>query len=154
MNNNCIFVGRLTKDLEIKETKQSGIKYIEFSLAIDNGKDKDGNKRDATFPTFRAWDKRAEVMAKYLHKGSLVMVNASYNIEKWQNENGDNRYTHIFNVNNFMFLDNKPKDEREPQVPDYLDKTDSEIVRDVATGQDPFEAFGQRVAIDQNDLPF
>lgn len=157
MNNNCIFVGRITKNLEMKETKQTGIKYIEFSLAVDNGKDKDGNKRPATFPNFRVWDKRAEVMSQYLHKGSLVMVNASYNIEKWQNENGDNRYTHIFNVNNFMFLDNKAKDEREPQVPDYLDKTDAEIVRDVVTEQDPFAQFGTENGtgvVPESELPF
>lgn len=148
MNNNCVFVGRITKDLELKETKQNGIKYVEFSLAVDNGKDKDGNKREATFPNFRAWDKKAETMAKFLHKGSLVMVNSSYSIEKWQNDKGENRYTHVFNVNNFMFLDSKPKDNHEPEVPDYLTKTPEETIASVVNSSDPFEEMNKQVQMD------
>ena len=157
MNNRCFFVGRITKDLEMKETKQTGLKYIDFNLAVDNGKDKNGNKKEATFPNFRVWDKRAEVMYQYLHKGSLIMVSTSYGTEKWQNEKGENRKSHIFTVDNFMFLDSKPKDNHEPQVPDYLDKTDAEIVRDVVTEQDPFAQFGTENGtgvVPESELPF
>lgn len=150
--NNCMFIGRITKDIEIKET-QNKIKYADLSIAIDNGKDKDGNKRPATFPNLRAWDKLAETLSKFSHKGDLIAVRARYDIEKWQNEQGENRYNHVFIIEKLVLLSNKPKDNHEPEVPDYLNQTPEEAVASVVNSSDPFEGMGQRVA-SESELPF
>ena len=42
--NNCVFAGRAGKDAELKYT-QSGKAVASFSIAIDNGKDSNGEKR-------------------------------------------------------------------------------------------------------------
>ena len=47
--NRMTLIGRITKDLELKETTETKRKYTKFDVAINNGKDKNGNERAATF---------------------------------------------------------------------------------------------------------
>jgi single-strand DNA-binding protein len=43
----------------VKELKQVGDRQVfNFSIAVSNGKDKDGNWRDSTFWDCSLWDKR------------------------------------------------------------------------------------------------
>jgi len=79
--NKVILIGRVTKDLELKAT-QNGIQYVQFDLAIDNGKDKDGNQRDADFISCTAWDKQAETLSVYVKKGHKIAVEGSIKVDK------------------------------------------------------------------------
>lgn len=64
-------VGRLTRDPELKEGTTS---VARFSVAIDRGKDKDGNDRGTDFPNVVVFGKQAENCAKYLEKGRQVAI--------------------------------------------------------------------------------
>lgn len=70
--NSCNFCGRLTKNPELK-TKQDGGKYVYFCLAVDAGKNKAGEKQ-TNFIDCIAYDKRAEFLANYCIKGTLIEV--------------------------------------------------------------------------------
>ena len=124
-----------------------------FDLAIDNGKDKDGNQRDADFISCTAWDKQAETLSVYVKKGHKLAVEGSIKVDKYQNENGENRYRTYVLVRGFEFLESKPKDNYEPSEPDYLNKTNytKEEIDDMPLPNDPF---AEQMTITENDLPF
>lgn len=60
----------------VKDLKDVGVdKVLNFSIAVDNGKDKNGEKRDPTWYDCALWGKRAESLAPYIEKGSKLAVN-------------------------------------------------------------------------------
>lgn len=65
--------GTIGKDAEIRRT-QSGEAVAGFSVAIDNGKDKQGNKRETTWIDCSLWGKRGEALGPFLTKGSRVAI--------------------------------------------------------------------------------
>ena len=65
--------GTIGKDAELRHT-QSGDQVAGFSVAVDNGKDKSGNKRDATWYDCSLWGKRGEALCQYLTKGTRVAI--------------------------------------------------------------------------------
>lgn len=59
----------------VKDVKSVGDdKVLNFSLAVDNGKDRNGEKREATWFDCALWGKRAESLAPYITKGSKLCV--------------------------------------------------------------------------------
>lgn len=63
-----LIAGTVGKDAVLRRT-QSGDAVLGFSLACDNGKDKNGNKRDATWYDCSIWGKRAEALERHITKG-------------------------------------------------------------------------------------
>ncbi len=68
-----IIAGNVGKDAVLRRTN-GGDPVLNFSLAVDNGKDKDGNKREATWFDCSLWGKRAEALEQYITKGSKLTV--------------------------------------------------------------------------------
>ena len=59
----------------VKDLKEvGGDKVLNFSIAVDNGKDKGGEKRDPTWFDCALWGKRAESLAPYIEKGTKLAV--------------------------------------------------------------------------------
>ncbi len=59
----------------VKEVKDVGKdKVLNFSVAVDNGKDKNGEKREASWFDCALWGPRAEKLAPYIAKGSKLAV--------------------------------------------------------------------------------
>ena len=71
--NQVTLMGRVTKDIELRNT-QSGMATVRFNIAVDRGKDKEGNDRGADFPNIVAFGKTAESIAKFTGKGLRVAV--------------------------------------------------------------------------------
>tara|TARA_Y100000310_G_scaffold29304_1_gene27803 strand:- start:871 stop:1284 length:414 start_codon:yes stop_codon:yes gene_type:complete len=65
--------GNCGKDAELRNT-QGGDPVLNFSLAVDNGKDRDGNKRPATWYDCSVWGKRATALQSYITKGSKLTI--------------------------------------------------------------------------------
>lgn len=65
--------GNVGKDAEIRRT-QGGDAVLNFSIAVDNGKNKDGSKREATWYECALWGKRAESLQGHITKGSKLAV--------------------------------------------------------------------------------
>ena len=65
--------GTIGRDAELRQT-QSGDSVAGFSVAIDNGKDKNGQKRDATWFDCSIWGNRATALSPYLTKGTRVAI--------------------------------------------------------------------------------
>ena len=78
--NNVQLVGRITKDIELKQT-QGGKAYCNFTLAIS----REFNKEETDFINCIAWEKKAETIEKYVKKGHKFGVIGRIQIDKKDN---------------------------------------------------------------------
>lgn len=74
-------IGRLTKDVEVTTTKQ-GKRVARFTVAIDRGKDSQGQSLGADFVPCSAFEQQADFLSKYFHKGEALYVEGRLRIEK------------------------------------------------------------------------
>jgi single-strand DNA-binding protein len=70
---NLTLAGTVGRDAELRQT-QGGDPVLSFSLAVDNGKDANGNKRDATWFDCSIWGKRATALQGFITKGGKLAV--------------------------------------------------------------------------------
>ncbi len=102
--NKVILVGNLGADPRVSNT-QSGAKIVNLSVATtDSWRDKlSGERKDRT-----EWHRvvifnpqLAEVAEKYLHKGSKVYLEGQLQTRKWEDSNGQEKYTTEVVLQNF-----------------------------------------------------
>lgn len=67
-----IIAGNVGNVKEIRDV--GGDKVLNFSIAVDNGKDKNGERRESTWYDCALWGKRAESLAPYIQKGSRLTI--------------------------------------------------------------------------------
>lgn len=90
MLNNWSGVGRLTKEPELRSVGENTV--CNFTLAINRPyKDKDGEQQ-ADFIQCQAWNKQAEFMNTYLHKGQLISVTGSIRTRTYVKEDKTTAY--------------------------------------------------------------
>ncbi|MDO6587356.1 single-stranded DNA-binding protein [Salipiger sp. 1_MG-2023] len=65
--------GNVGKDAVLRRTN-NGDPVLNFSLAVDNGKDRDGNRRDSTWFDCSIWGKRAESLERHISKGTKLVL--------------------------------------------------------------------------------
>ena len=72
--NSVVLIGRVTKNPDVRYGNGSQTAVARFSIAIDRGKDKEGNDLGADFPSVVVFGKTAENVEKFVSKGKLVGV--------------------------------------------------------------------------------
>lgn len=116
MNSVCI-IGRLTDDVQERRT-QNGTPVVSFTLAVDRRKKEDG----ADFINCIAWNKSAETIAKYVHKGDLFGVTGYIQTRSYE-KNGRTNYATEVVTTGFQFLERKR--EMQSDSPSGQNKSDS-----------------------------
>ena len=108
MVNKIFIVGRLSRDPEIRYT-QNGSAIANMTVATDESfTGSDGNKVERTeWHRVTVFGKAAENCGNYLGKGSLVHVEGSLATRKWQDQNGQDRYTTEIKAQRVQFLDRR-----------------------------------------------
>jgi single-strand DNA-binding protein len=95
-------VGCVGKDAELKYT-QSGKAVADFSIAVNMGKDAQGNDRTMWVKAV-LWEKRAEGLAQYIKKGIYVAVSGRPTTEAWVGkQDGEIQSKLVINVEDFTF---------------------------------------------------
>lgn len=84
--NKIYLIGRVVRDIECVQTKTEK-KMVNNSLAIDCGKDAEGNKQ-TMFVDITLFDKTAEIFKLYVEKGDKVAVNGELRIRDFTREDG------------------------------------------------------------------
>ncbi|MDV3170547.1 MAG: single-stranded DNA-binding protein, partial [Candidatus Phytoplasma australasiaticum] len=74
MLNRVFLIGRITKDPEIRFTKETNVPYVIFHLIIDRGYTNQEGKKESDLIRCIAWDKQAESLTRYITKGSLLAI--------------------------------------------------------------------------------
>lgn len=152
--NRVVLIGRLTRDPELRYTSNN-IACAEVDIAINNGKNDDGEERPADFIRVVFWDRLAENLSKFQHKGSLIAVEGQIKVQSWDDDNGKKRYKTYVLVRNMEFLESKKSEVPLPEEPGYL-KTSQEPKKD---NLDPYAEMAKQVSIDEypideDDMPF
>ncbi len=108
--NKVILIGNLGKDPECK-VLESGNMVANLSVATSESyTDKDGNKVETTeWHNCTAWGKQAEIIEKYLKKGSKIFIEGKIKTRTYEKD-GQTRYATDIQIKEFQFLDSK-KDE-------------------------------------------
>jgi len=92
--NKVILVGNLGRDPEVRYTPDSSA-ITNISIATtDVWRDKNGDKQERTeWHRVAFFGKLAEIAGEYLKKGSQVYVEGRLQTRKWQDKDGQDRYT-------------------------------------------------------------
>lgn len=91
MINKVILMGRITHDLETKQTP-AGSAVLSFSLAVERSYAKQGEERQTDFITCVAWGKTAEFIGRYFAKGRMIAVVGDLRSRTYEDKNGTKHY--------------------------------------------------------------
>ena len=134
--NRVNLIGRMTNDVETK-TNEAGTTKGTFTLAINRQNVKEG-MQEADFIPCVVWNKTAENLAKYQGKGSLIGLEGTLKVDRYENHDGEKRtytYVQVLNV-------------------EYLSKKEGETKEIKEVKSDPFQDFSNEVELDDLELPF
>ena len=99
MLNEIVLIGRLTKDIEVKQTN-SGLSVSQFVLAVER------TFKNSDFISCVIWRKAAENLAQYTHKGSLIAVRGRLSTRSYEKD-GNRVYVTEVVVEDFYLLESK-----------------------------------------------
>ena len=123
--NKVILVGNLGKDPEVRYL-DNGVAVANFSLATtENYKNKEGERVSQTeWHNIVLWRGLAEVAEKWLKKGSSVYVEGKIRTRKWEDKEGNTRYSTEILGDNMTMLGGKPTSESPAEPVPSSDKKD------------------------------
>ena len=107
--NKAIILGNVGNDPELKYTA-SGNAIANISIATsESWKDKQtGQKQEKTeWHKVSAFGRLAEIIGEYVKKGSKVYIEGKIQTRKWQDKNGEDRYTTEIVANELQLLDSR-----------------------------------------------
>lgn len=104
--NKVILVGNLGKDPETRYMPSGGAVTSLVVATSESWKDKaTGETKEKTeWHNVTGFNRLGEIMAEYLRKGSQVYIEGSIRTEKWQDQNGNDRYTTKIIANEMQML--------------------------------------------------
>jgi single-strand DNA-binding protein len=109
MFNQCTFIGNMGADPESR-SMASGDSVTNFRIACtEKWKDKQTgeNKEKTEWVSCTAYRGLAEIVAEYGHKGMKCFVQGRMQTRKWQDKQGNDRYTTEIVVDTFKMLGSK-----------------------------------------------
>ncbi|ATJ84394.1 single-stranded DNA-binding protein [Halomonas beimenensis] len=107
--NKVILIGNLGQDPDVRFTP-SGTAVANLNLATtDTWTDRQSGQRQERTEWHRVvmFNKLAEISQQYLRKGSRVYVEGRLQTRKWQDQNGQDRYTTEIVANDMQMLDSR-----------------------------------------------
>ncbi len=109
LKNNVQLIGRLGNDPQVKNF-ESGKKMANFSLATNDSyiNSKGEKVEDTQWHNIVVWGKKADVVEKYLTKGSEIALQGKLINRSYEN-NGEKKYITEINLNELLMMGGKEK---------------------------------------------
>ena len=104
--NKTILLGRITQDLELKQTP-NGVSVLSFTVAVDRNFAKQGEEKQSDFISCVAWKERAEFISRYFGKGRMIAVEGQLRTRTYEDKNGSKHYVTEVYVDNASFTGEK-----------------------------------------------
>ncbi len=139
--NKVILKGRITQDLELRTTINNK-SVVRFTLAVNEGY---GDNKRTNFINCEVWNGKAENLAKYCEKGSLLLLEGRIRVESYDDPEGNRRYIIKVVAENIEFLGSK-----KGSVENTAESTENAAEEK----EDPFADFGEEIELSDEDLPF
>ena len=96
MLNRVILMGRITQELELKQTP-SGVSVLSFSVAVERRYSKQDEEKQTDFINCVAWRQQAEFISKYFGKGRMIALEGNLRTRNYDDKNGVKHYvTEVF----------------------------------------------------------
>ena len=107
--NKVILIGNLGKDPEVKYMPSGGAVANLTIATSDSWKDKQtGEAQERTeWHRVSMFGRLGEIAGEYLRKGSKVYIEGRLQTRKWQDQNGQDRYTTEIVANDLQMLDSR-----------------------------------------------
>ena len=147
--------GRLTKDIEIRKTN-TGKSVTQFDLAVYRAKDV------TDYVPCVAWEKTADMMYSYTHKGSLIIIEGRLQTRTYDGQDGKKHKLVEVLVNRFEPTEKRDDVERyktstapqnSPSQPQNNNGWSNYQQSQNSAPQGDYGGFGD-VPINPDDLPF
>ena len=145
--NLVVLIGRVANDIDVRMTT-SGNKVCKFSLAVDDGKDANGNRK-AQFIDCEGWNQSADFLQAYCKKGLRIAVTGRLVKTVYEDKNGTKHYPTNVVASRVEFADGANRAQDEVQTAPAQNAPRMEQTR-MGSG------FGlpASIGIDSDDLPF
>jgi single-strand DNA-binding protein len=119
MLNKTMLIGNLGADVETRYTK-SQVAVANFRVATtERWKDSEGKQQEATeWHRVVAFGRLAEICGEYLAKGSKVYVEGRQQTRKWEDSDGNTRFTTEIIAREMKMLGGGDKAESVPALPE------------------------------------
>lgn len=143
--NKVILIGRLTRDPDLRYTGNNKA-VCDFSIAIGRGY-KEDEVEQVDFINCIVWNNQAENLKKYQTKGNLISVEGSLRVERYQDNEENNKYKTYVLASNISYLSNKKENN--------IEQTNNQEVN--KHSEDPYKDFGEQIQIEEDpdfELPF
>ena len=114
--NRVVLVGRLTKDPVLRKTA-NGVSVTSFTLACTRRFKQEGQP-DADFINTVTWNKTADIVHQYTHKGSLVGVEGRIQTRSYDDKDGKRVYVTEVVADSVQFLESKSAAASNAYVPE------------------------------------
>ncbi len=136
-----IFVGRIVRDIEVKETSR-GKSITRVPLAINE------RNQESTFVDVLVFGVSAENTAKYCSKGDLICVEAFVRNNNWEDNSGKKHYDYNFIAKKVTFLEKSKSNE----IKSNTSHVEELLKEEVKEEKSPYEEFAEEIS--QEELPF
>ena len=114
MLNSITLMGRLTAEPDYRTT-QSGTPLAKFTLAVERNYSGQNGEKVTDFLDVDAWRQTADFVSKYFHKGQLVAVVGSVQVENYTDRDGNKRRSWTVQAQHCYFAEPK----RDGQLQNY-----------------------------------
>ena len=113
MINKVILVGNVGQEPDVRYTGDvnNGAKVATIRLATsERYKDRNGNIQEHTeWHTVVVWRNTADVVEKYVHKGTQLYIEGKIRTRSWEDQTGNKRYTTEIMADTLQLLGRKPE---------------------------------------------
>ncbi len=156
MINKVVLVGRLTKDPVLRKTA-NGASVTSFTLACTRRFKQEGQP-DADFINTVIWNKTADSISQYTHKGSLVGVEGRIQTRSFDDKDGKRVYVTEVVADSVQFLESKSaaasNANSNAYVPDYDQGSNHGYQSDNSQSYSNDFTSSSTLDIASDDLPF
>lgn len=123
MINKVIIMGRITQELELKQTP-NGVLVLSFTVAVDRNYAKQGEERQTDFISCVAWKQTAEFISRYFGKGRMIAVEGQLRTRTYEDKNGVKHYVTEVYVDNVSFTGEKKQNDIHTNPEDSIGNPD------------------------------
>lgn len=102
--NNITLSGRITKDIELKQT-QTGKGYVRNSIAVKRSRKNANGDYETDFFDFEVWNGTAEYLANFGYKGGRIEIAGELQNNNYQKNDGSMVYGNRIVVNKLEIID-------------------------------------------------
>ena len=133
--NKVILVGNLGRDVELRYTP-GGVAVANFSIATTRvWNDRSGQRQEETeWHRIVSWDKQADTANKFLRRGRQVYIEGRLQTRKWEDRDGNTRYTTEVRAERLVLLGRRDDDADDGRT-DHSDAQSGQTMGGPASGR-------------------